>query len=44
MIIDFSAHHISKSVGEMIGKGKGYGGGNPIRYPVENADPEVRLA
>jgi aminocarboxymuconate-semialdehyde decarboxylase len=43
MIIDFSAHHISKSVGEIIGKGKGYGSGNPIRYPVENANPEVRL-
>jgi predicted TIM-barrel fold metal-dependent hydrolase len=44
MIIDFSAHHISRSVGKIIAKGKWYGSGNLMRYPVENADPEVRLA
>ncbi len=44
MIIDFSCHHISRNVGNILAKGKWYGEGNAIGYPVRNADPEVRLA
>jgi predicted TIM-barrel fold metal-dependent hydrolase len=44
MIIDFSAHHISRRVGKMIEKDEWYGSNNIMKYPVQNADPEVRLA
>lgn len=44
MIIDIFSHHISKSVGQIIGKGKYYGEGKQYPYPVQNADAEVRLA
>ncbi len=44
MIIDFSAHHISRRVGKIISKAGWYGSGNLMKYPVQNADPEVRLA
>jgi predicted TIM-barrel fold metal-dependent hydrolase len=44
MIIDIFCHHISKPVGEIIGKGKYYGPGRQFPYPVQNADAGVRLA
>jgi uncharacterized protein len=44
LIIDFSCHHISRNVGKIMAKGKWYGEGNVMGYPVQNADPEVRLA
>jgi predicted TIM-barrel fold metal-dependent hydrolase len=44
MIIDFSCHHISKRVGKIMLKSKWYGPGNIMKFPAENADPEVRLA
>jgi predicted TIM-barrel fold metal-dependent hydrolase len=44
MIIDFSAHHISKRVGQYIAKAKWYGPGTIMPFPEQNADPEVRLA
>ena len=43
MIIDIYSHHISKSVGEIMEKQKYYGAGKEFTYPVNNADPEVRL-
>ena len=43
MIIDIYNHHISKSVGQMMEKAKYYGPGKEFAYPVQNADPEVRL-
>lgn len=43
MIIDISAHHISRSVGKLMGKAKYYGEGKEFPYPLQNADPEVRL-
>lgn len=43
MIIDIFSHHISISVGKIIGKGKYYGEGKQYPYPVQNADAEVRL-
>jgi predicted TIM-barrel fold metal-dependent hydrolase len=43
MIIDVFCHHISRAVGEIIGKGKYYGAGKQYPYPVQNADAEVRL-
>jgi predicted TIM-barrel fold metal-dependent hydrolase len=43
MIIDIFSHHISKSVGQMIEKGKYYGPGKQYPYPVWNTDAEVRL-
>jgi uncharacterized protein len=44
MIIDFSAHHISKRVGKYISKAKWYGPGTIMEFPFQNADPEARLA
>ena len=44
MIIDFSCHHISRKVGQILARGKWYGAGKVMAYPVQNADPEVRLA
>ncbi|MFH1488966.1 MAG: amidohydrolase family protein [Pseudomonadota bacterium] len=44
MIIDVFNHHISESVGKMMGKAKYYGEGKEFPYPTQNADPEVRLA
>ncbi|MGA7677183.1 MAG: amidohydrolase family protein [Dehalococcoidia bacterium] len=43
MIIDIYSHHISASVGKLIGKGKYFGEGKQYYRPVQNADPEVRL-
>jgi aminocarboxymuconate-semialdehyde decarboxylase len=43
MIIDIYNHHISKSVGKIMERGKYYGQGKEFPYPVQNADPEVRL-
>ena len=43
MIIDIFSHHISISVGELLGKSKYYGEGKQYPYPVQNADAEVRL-
>lgn len=43
MIIDIFSHHISKSVGQIVGKGKYYGVGKQYPYPAQNADVEVRL-
>jgi len=43
MIIDIFSHHISKSVGRIIEKGKYYGPGKQMLYPVQNADAGVRL-
>lgn len=43
MVIDIFSHHISISVGKLIGKGKYYGEGKQYPYPVQNADPKVRL-
>jgi predicted TIM-barrel fold metal-dependent hydrolase len=44
MIIDIFSHHISKSVGEMVARGKYYGQGKQYPYPAQNADAGVRLA
>jgi hypothetical protein len=44
MVIDIYSHHISKSVGKMMEKAKYYGEGKEFPYPLENADPEVRLS
>jgi uncharacterized protein len=44
MIIDFSAHHISKRVGDYIAKAKWYGPGTIMEFPPQNANPEARLA
>ena len=43
MIIDIYNHHISKSVGKVMERAKYYGQGKEFPYPVQNADPEVRL-
>jgi len=43
MIIDIFSHHISRTVGQLIGKAKYYGEGREFPYPHHNADPEVRL-
>jgi predicted TIM-barrel fold metal-dependent hydrolase len=43
MIIDIFSHHISRTVGQLIGKAKYYGEGREFPYPHLNADPEVRL-
>jgi len=43
MIIDIFCHHISKSVGKIMERAKYYGEGKEFPYPVQNADPEVRL-
>jgi uncharacterized protein len=50
MIIDVLAHHVSKSVAEMLEKKKYYGetstfraDGKELSYPIQNADPQVRL-
>ena len=50
MIIDVLAHHVSKSVAEMLEKKKYYGESatwardkKELPYPIKNADPEVRL-
>ncbi len=43
MIIDIFSHHISRSVGQLIGGNKYYGEGKEFPYPLQNADPEVRL-
>jgi predicted TIM-barrel fold metal-dependent hydrolase len=43
MIVDIFCHHISRSVGEIIDKGKYYGPGKQMPYPVQNADAGVRL-
>ena len=51
MIIDVFCHHISKSVGQMMSKAKYYREGidpdtgctKEFIYPMQNADPEVRL-
>jgi predicted TIM-barrel fold metal-dependent hydrolase len=44
LIIDFSAHLISRRAGKYIARGKWYGPGNVMAFPEGNADPEVRLA
>ncbi len=44
MIIDIFCHHVSKSIGEIIGKSKYYGPGRQFPYPPQNADAGVRLA
>jgi len=44
MIIDIFSHHISESVGVILEKTKYYGEGKEFPYPLQNADPEVRLA
>ncbi len=44
MVIDIFCHHISKSVGKILEKGKYYGEGKEFPYPPQNGDPEVRLA
>lgn len=44
MIIDFSAHHISRRVGKYIAKAGWYGPGTIMDFPAQNADPEARLA
>jgi predicted TIM-barrel fold metal-dependent hydrolase len=44
MIIDVFCHHISRRVGEIIGRKKYYGEGKQMAYPAENADVEVRLS
>lgn len=44
MVIDVFCHHISKSVGNILEKGKYYGEGKEFPYPPQNGDPEVRLA
>lgn len=44
MIIDIFSHLISESVGKVMEKTKYYGEGKEFPYPLENADPEVRLA
>jgi predicted TIM-barrel fold metal-dependent hydrolase len=44
MVIDFSAHHISKRIGDYISKAKWYGPGTIMEFPMQNADPEARLA
>ena len=43
MIIDVFCHHVSRSVGKLIDKGKYFGEGNEFSYPPQNADAEVRL-
>lgn len=43
MIVDVFCHHISKPVGKIIDKGKYYGEGKQMPYPVQNADAGVRL-
>jgi uncharacterized protein len=50
MIIDVLAHHVSKSVAEILETRKYYGeeatyqrDGKELSYPIVNADPEVRL-
>lgn len=43
MVIDIYCHHISKSIGEIIGKAKYYGEGKEFQYPPQNADAEIRL-
>jgi uncharacterized protein len=50
MIIDVLAHHVPKSVAEMLETRKYYGeeaiykrDGKELSYPIVNADPEVRL-
>jgi predicted TIM-barrel fold metal-dependent hydrolase len=44
VVIDVFCHHISKSVGNILEKGKYYGEGKEFPYPPHNGDPEVRLA
>ena len=44
MVIDVFCHHISKSVGNILEKGKYYGESKEFPYPPQNGDPEVRLA
>jgi predicted TIM-barrel fold metal-dependent hydrolase len=44
VVIDVFCHHISKSVGNILEKGKYYGEGKEFPYPPQNGDPEVRLA
>ena len=43
MVIDIYCHHISKSVREILEKGKYYGEGREFEYPFNNADPEVHF-
>lgn len=43
MIIDIFSHHISRSVGKIMGKSRYYGEGKQYPYPIQNADAEVRL-
>lgn len=44
MVIDFSAHHITKRVTDYISKTKWYGAGTIMPFPAHNADSESRLA
>lgn len=44
MIIDFSSHLISRRVSKYIEKAGWYGPNNLMKHPLQNADPEVRLA
>jgi len=44
VVIDVFCHHISKSVGNILEKGKYYGESKEFPYPPQNGDPEVRLA
>jgi predicted TIM-barrel fold metal-dependent hydrolase len=43
LVIDIFSHHISRPVGQIIGKLKYYGEGKQFSYPIQNGDPEVRL-
>jgi predicted TIM-barrel fold metal-dependent hydrolase len=44
VVIDFSAHHITKRVTDYISKTKWYGPGTIMEFPAHNANPDSRLA
>lgn len=44
MVVDAFCHYISRDVGSKLTNSKYYGAGKPYPYPIENADPEKRLA
>jgi predicted TIM-barrel fold metal-dependent hydrolase len=44
MIIDIFSHHLSEGIGKIVAKADHYGEGKEFPYPLQNADPEVRLA
>ena len=43
MVIDIYSHHLSRPIGPWMAKEKYYGDGKQLEYPLNNADPEVRL-